>query len=294
MQFYKPSASATSIDSLFDRICGDIIHCPLVDTGHWQAKKEVPQTQTREMLNFHAEVPIASSVGAWASYMKPNLPWADEHFAERVGGVPVNPPPSASHWPYAQKDNADFKSQGAFSHSYPERLWSKWAPIDSGPLIGGYGHPPQDHAESQTGIRYPHGDLDDAVALLVNEPFTRQCYIPMWFAEDLHAAAVEHERVPCSLGWHFILRRGKLQCFYPMRSLDLLRYFRDDLYMAGRLCQWMIQKCRIESDENSVWHEISPGALTVHAVSLHIFDADVPGIKHRLAKKQSTKVEVIR
>ena len=157
-----------------------------------------------------------------------------------------------------------------FSHSYPERLWpteaGAWA--SNGPI----------------GIRYPAGDLSDLVQLLVREPHTRQAYVPLWFPEDL-TAANELQRVPCTLGYHFILRNRRLNCFYPMRSLDWLRYFRDDAYMAGRLCQWVIGECQDRSSENSHWRDVVPGLLTMHVVSLHVFEGDVPGIRRKLGKR---------
>lgn len=276
MNIYRPVWHDQSIERLLGILSEDMLTAPSVDTGHWQAKKDVDQTQTRELLNVVIEMPINGSPGGWASYMRPNLPWAETHFKERVSGEPLNPPPSASNWPFAQRDNEDFKQQGAFSHSYPERLWSRFAP-DGAKELG---------FKVNRGVRYEHGDLHDAIHLLIQEPHTRQCFIPIWFPEDLHAAAVEHQRVPCTLGYHMMMRQGQLHCFYPMRSLDLLRYFKDDAYMAGRLCQWVIEQCRIHSNENSVWQEVQPGILTMHAVSLHIFERDVPIIKAMRHKKE--------
>lgn len=280
MNLYRPVWQEPNIDRLFDRVCGDLIVAPAVDTGHWQAKKGVPQTQSRELLNVTFELPIAGSAGAWAAWMKPNLPWAEDHFLERVSGQPLNPPPSHVNWPFNQAGNKDHMDGQRFSHSYPERMWPRHAPMgaerDEG--IG----PTRSRLEPGTnfGVRYRYGDLDDLVALLIKEPFTRQAYVPMWFPEDL-AAANEAQRVPCSLGWHFILRRRALHCYYPMRSLDMLRYFRDDAYMAGRLCQWVVEQCRIRKgrDDNNVWHDVNPGILTMQAVSCHIFENDVPLIQ---------------
>lgn len=285
MNFYRPIWSDATFDRLYDQLCRDVSESPQVNTGHWQAKKDVPMTLTRELRNVVLELPIAASPGAWASWMRPNMPWAEDHFQERVSGYPHNPPPSHVNWPYNQAENKDHMDGEWFSHTYPERLWPKHAPLpmaDRPPL--------QTQSKSKPGynfgIRYEYGDLGNAVDLLVQEPHTRQCYIPIWFPEDLHAAAVQHQRVPCTLGYHAMLRERKLHLFYPMRSLDLLRYARDDFYMAGRLTHWLIEECRNASHENSIWHEVQPGLLTVHAVSLHCFDNDIPIIRHMLEKKR--------
>jgi thymidylate synthase len=113
------------------------------------------------------------------------------------------------------------------------------------------------------GIRFEYGDLGDLVTLLRNEPHTRQAYLPIWFPEDL-TAANQGERVPCTLGYHFLWRDGELNMTYLIRSCDLIRYFRDDVYMACRLLQWMC----IELD-------LVPGSLMMHIISLHIFEGDL-------------------
>lgn len=284
MNFYRPVWADNSIDRLFDQLCKDLLTAPSVDTGHWQAKKDVPQVQSRELRNVIMELPISGSPGGWSSWMKPNLPWAEDHFQERVGGEPLNPPPSHVNWPFNQRGNEDHMDGVVFSHSYPERLWPcRAGDIAEKQRADGFEPSPVD---VNMGIRYRYGDLDDLVTLLTSEPHTRQAYVPLWFPEDL-AAAVEGQRVPCTLGYHFILRSNQLHCFYPMRSLDVLRYFRDDAYMAGRLCQWLIGRCHKthEYNENSVWHHVTPGTLTLHAVSCHVFENDIPIINHLLGKK---------
>lgn len=285
MNLYRPSWFENTIERLVEIMENDLIEAPPVDTGHWQAKTNVPQTATRELMNVSIETTIATTVGAWAAYMRPNLPWAEEHFTERVSGRPVNPPPSHARWPFNQQGNKDYLDGEAFSHSYPERLWPRYAPIVSGELVGGYGDGFHDDQVPQHGIRYPYGDLVDAINLLVREPYTRQCYIPLWFPEDLAAAARYHQRVPCTLGYHMMMRNNHLNCFYLMRSLDLLRYFQDDAYMAGRLVLWLIDECRKRETQNGRWSEVQPGILTMHVTSLHIFEGDVAAIKHRRARK---------
>jgi thymidylate synthase len=251
------------IERCFQKIAAELLLKPVIDTGHWQSVRNVPQTKTYEIQHAIIEIPIAATKGAWASFMKPNLPWADEHFAERVGGKALNPPPSHVNWPFAQGGNAEFTDDDEeFSHSYPERMW------------------PRDAFGSGLGLKYRLGDLNNAVDLLLQEPHTRQCYIAIWYPEDLHAAAVEQARVPCTLGYHMMLRRDKLHVFYPMRSLDLLRYFQDDAYMAGRLGQWLIHECE-KREPGGMWKHVTPGNLTMFASSLHIFQDDVPILRHK-------------
>lgn len=259
-----------------------------VDTGHWQAQKDVPHTRTIELQNVVVEMPIQPTPGSWASFIQPNLPWAEDHFKERVAGEPTNPGKEYRNWPWfdpswkAQKcsqcGNKGMVDAGSivacpvcgnndpapqFSHTYQERIWPREA-----------AEVPFSHLPMQ-GIRYRYGDLADVLDLLSREPHTRQAYIPIWFPED--TGAHHGERVPCTLGYHLMLREDKLHCFYPMRSVDLVRYFRDDAYMAGRLVQWVIKQL----NGDAKWATVDPGCLTMFMSSLHVFEDEMAGLRRK-------------
>ena len=246
-----------------------LIISPVVDVGEWQSQKiDNPLMITREIRSAVVELGIPHSTIQLQDLVGPNLPWAEDHFLERVSGEPLNPPPSEAWWPYAQQGNAEHKKEEKFSHTYPERFWPKRAghePYYDGGWFTDSGH---------KGIRYDYGDLDDVVNQLGNSPLTRQAYLPVWFPED--TGAVHKERVPCTLGYHFLLRNNWLHCTYFIRSCDFVRHFRDDVYMAGRLCQWVAKKLQVE-------HElpVAPGQLIMHIVSFHIFSGDVPSLERR-------------
>jgi thymidylate synthase len=241
---------------------------------HWQAMRDVPQNKTVELHDFTWRYQMPETYVAADVEINPTRPWAEDHFQERVSRVPHNPPPSAAYW--AKKGVDEHRDeQGRFSHTYPERFWPKTA-YDGNANPGGL----HDDFDRMFGIRYPYGDLDDVVSLLAREPHTRQSYLPVWFPED--TGAVPGERVPCTLGYHFILRRGQLHCFYPMRSCDLLRHFRNDVYMAVRLTQWILEQlAEGYSSENWRWADTTPGLLTMHMVSLHVFEPDIPVLEHK-------------
>jgi hypothetical protein len=258
----------TEDDWDFEDICAvlamNLIEAPQVDVGEWQAQKiDNPLWITREMQNVVIELGVAPTIEEFQRFVQPNLPWAEDHFLERVSGVALNPPPSEAWWPHAQQGNAEHKKNEKFSHTYPERFWPKYA-----------GDAPRPEPSTMHGVRYAYGDLDDVVDQLGNSPLTRQAYLPVWFPED--TGAVHKERVPCSLGYHFLLRSDRLHITYFIRSCDLVRHFRDDVYMAGRLCQWVARQL-VER------HEVraTPGLLTMHMVSLHIFSGDVPSLKRK-------------
>jgi hypothetical protein len=140
------------------------------------------------------------------------------------------------------------------------------------------------------GIRFDYGDLDDVVDLLVRSPLTRQAYLPIWFPED--TGAHHRQRVPCTLGYHFMIRESQLSCRYYMRSCDLIRHFTDDLYMAARLMQWITDQLNMCPNP---WHDSAParkvlvcpeckssvktGRLIMYISSLHAFTGDAYKLK---------------
>lgn len=250
-----------------------LVHGDAVNTGHWQGVEKDPRTHTVELRDVAIAIGIPSDVATLQSLMEPNLPWAEDHFLERVSGEPLNPGEQYKHWPWYAGGVEEHKETGKFSHTYMERFWPKHA---------GDGEITVQRIAKQfgrLGVRFAYGDLNDVVDLLVEHPFTRQAYLPVWFPED--TGAVPRERVPCSLGYHFMLRDRALHCLYPMRSVDLLRYLRDDMYMAMRLTQWVVEAARGRAarktaNESSPWFYVRPGELTIHIHSLHVFEGDRP------------------
>lgn len=248
--------------------------------------------------------------------------WADEHFNERVSGQPMNPAPSHVRWPYAVRNNADhtkcptcgspnpaahpatqaegevthicpdrFHSGlgGTFDHTYPERFWPKYAgqgrpqnpdriggwkdPISGIPVLT----PPN---QEMKGVRFNYGDLSDVVDLLVRSPLTRQAYVPIWFPED--TGAVSGQRVPCTLGYHFMQRGGRLSVRYYLRSCDAYRHLSNDVYFTHRLLHWMCDEVELRSAQNNQPLRFRPGGVVMHISSLHAFVNDKPKIENRI------------
>lgn len=237
----------------------ELIKAPIIDTGEWQAIQGAPQSRMAEVEDITFRIYIPASIAGLALDIVPNLPWAEDHFLERVSGVPYNPPPSSAWWPFASNNNAKFKADEKFSHTYPERLWAKFVRSDKIKENGG---------TILQGIRFPYGDLADVVELLQRRPRTRQAYVPIWFPEDGYAAR-EGERVPCTLGYHLLCRGGELKIVYYIRSCDFLRHFRDDVYMACRLCQWVADQI-----------DVVPGRLVMHVSSMHVFESDISRLRY--------------
>ena len=249
-----------------------------VDPGHWQgySTEGHPDLLTRELTNVQFSVKVDrpdltyhdghTFLDQMAKEIGPNREWADEHFEERVGGTPMNPDPSYERWPWWNgQDVSKQADEGKFTHTYSERFWPKYAGEgDDGPYRTFEGR-------HNFGIRYEYGDVADLCFLLRREKYTRQAYLPIFFPED--TGANHSGRIPCTLGYHFLVRPDsdgidRLDMWYFLRSCDVVRHFRDDVYLAVRLMLWVIDKCWTPG-------EVEPGTLHMTIPSLHIHMGDI-------------------
>jgi thymidylate synthase len=219
------------------------------------------EAQMAELLFVNFVVPIPLTKLELTTQISPNMPWAEDHFQERVAGEPVNPGKTWINWPWSNSADTH-RILGKFNHNYMERYWPKYA---------------GDTIDLHKGIRYSYGDLGDVLRQIAADPLTRQAYLPVFFPED--TGAVHKGRVPCSIGYHFLIRDNKLNLVYHIRSCDLWRHFRDDLYLTARLGQWMIEKLSIDYGLN-----FTPGNLHVHISSLHLFINDYRLLAKRLGE----------
>lgn len=247
-----------------------------VHTQRWQGGdiSKRPDMVSYELRHWHCHVSMAylqygktkDFKALLAGELQPNLPWADDHFLERVGGEPLNPGVQWANWPWATSAEKH-QEQGAFNHTYMERLWPKWAGMGGkvAPIVNG------ERLLPNSGVRrQPYGDLKDLVELLAKEPDTRQAWIPLFFPEDTGVG--DGGRKPCTLGYQFIMRNNQLDIYYPLRSCDYIRHFRDDIYMAIRLLLWVLDRCREINPK--AWADVTPGYYVMQATSLHIFEND--------------------
>lgn len=239
----------------------------LIQPARWQgvATAGRPDLETYEILNHSSTVDLPTEdLGYYQLDIKPDLPWADDHFDERVCGYPLNPGVQWAKWRMGRGADSFRDSSGRFNHNYMERFWPKIAG-----KVPAAEYPPEfwEDQPAIQGIRHPYGDLGDLVHQLVREPDTRQAVLPMFFPED--TGAVHSGRVPCSLTWQFIVRQNMLHMTYSLRSVDLVNHWRNDLYMAVRLLLWVLDRCRRLSP--NYWTKIHPGCLTTHITSFHCF-----------------------
>lgn len=219
----------------------------LVHPKYWQAfdVSTKPEAQMRELLHIYFQVPVPNSQFELERQTRPNMPWAEDHFQERVGREPVNPGQTWLAWPWSNKADQSRGPDGKFTHTYMERYWPS-----------------------------EYGDLDDVVEQLGRDSGTRQAFLPIFWPHD--TGALHRGRVPCSIGYHFMIRDKHLHCTYWLRSCDIFRHFRDDLYLTSRLMQWVGEEL-LEKHQMVV-----PNASMQVAIgSLHCFVNDYQILKEK-------------
>ena len=239
------------------------------EISDWQGNNDFEGHNMFVLRNYTIDMNIPSDIELLQKETGCDLPWAEDHFQERVSGIPTNPGETYKYWPYhTNLDNSDYKTE-IFSHTYQERFWPKEA-NNKNPIDGGEG--------PNWGIRYKLGDLDDVIQLLYTNPKTRQAFLPIWFPEDTWAASTGN-RVPCTLGYYFWISDNRLYCNYIIRSCDLFRHFRNDIYLTARLMQYIRTKLCFLSHDNS----LGLGKLTMFIFNLHLFKND----NYAFAKKEN-------
>jgi len=222
----------------------------IVKSQKWQGIDSPDNTKELVNVIFNMDMEAVESIN---NDIRPHAEWVDAHFWERVSGKPLNPGESFKLWPFYKRNPKDdiFRKEEEFSHTYMERIWPKYAGKDHSHL-------------SRKGIRFNYGDLNDLIILLMHDDTTRQAYLPIWFPEDLWAARLD-ERVPCTLGYDFIIRGGMLYMNYYMRSCDALRHFRDDIALAYLLAKYV---------RDRVNYKLKLGMLTMVIKSFHCFEME--------------------
>lgn len=256
-----PYFTASTTDQFSDAlrgICEALLDSEPIHPRRWQSLDVTgsPAHSTHELqqMTFHYDMPQdkASAIEA----IKPDLPWAEGHFQERVAGEPVNPGNWHDKWPYHAGRESLHQQGGKYDHNYMERMWPSGLSDEAGYKWDGY--------------RFETGDLEDVVKMLQEDSSTRQAYLPIWFPED--TGATVGQRVPCTLGYHFLIRDGVLNLSYYLRSCEVRRHFTNDVYMACRLAQWV--GLRVEDVSQM-------GNLHMSIASMHGFVGDQEWMEDR-------------
>ena len=192
---------------------------------------------TRELQNYCYTILNAKSSDVEGVIQ----PWADMEFAERVtdpfanGQEPnfVNPGEAYKTRPDVWNE---YMHNGKFAYSYNERIWL-------------------------------NNQLTKIINRLMEDNDSRQLWLSIWSPEKDTDKLGGVSRVPCSLGYNFQFRDGKLNMHYVMRSCDFNTHFRNDVYLAIRLLEYVAQRAGMEV-----------GNFTHTMFSLHVYKKDVKDV----------------
>lgn len=100
---------------------------------------------------------------------------------------------------------------------------------------------------------------------LEKHPNSRQLYLPVWNQHDETRRG--RRRVPCSLGYHFMQRQGKINLTYMMRSCDFATHYSNDVALANIMQHWLAEKT-----------DYQVGTFTHFVGSFHVYQKDVADV----------------
>jgi thymidylate synthase len=133
----------------------------------------------------------------------------------------------------------------------------------------------REFATSKNGFGYTYGErylgssgdtpLQGIIDELVRHPDSRQLFLPVWWEVD--NGRLGEIRVPCSLGYWFALRGGRLHVTYLQRSADYFTHLANDQYLTHRLPQSIASEVGVR-----------PGMFTHWIGSLHVYKKDVADV----------------
>lgn len=220
-------------DEAFEEIKRD-----LAEMGIWVRPKTMqdkiiegnPEYETTELQNYCYTILDANSKDI------PNVtqPWADAEFVERItepkDGEFINP---GEAWKLRENVWGEFFHNGKFGYSYNELIWN-------------------------------NNQFTKIVERLKEDPDSRQLWISLWDPTRDPDLLGGVSRVPCSLGYGFQVREGKLNMHYIMRSCDFSTHFANDVYLAIKLLEYVAELTGYEV-----------GNFTHTLFSLHIYRKDL-------------------
>lgn len=164
--------------------------------------------------------------------LNPTQPWANQEWFDREAGINGEPRNPGTAWEMRREVwEPLLEPDGRFSYTYSERLWR------ASPL--------------------------KIIQAMRENPASRQAYISIWDPIDDSGRLGKH-RVPCSLGYQLMIRDGKLDITYFMRSSDFATHWDNDCWLALMFQHWAAREL-----------DVPPGSFTHIVSSLHAYAKDV-------------------
>jgi thymidylate synthase len=115
-------------------------------------------------------------------------------------------------------------------------------------------------------VRMGGNHLQRLIAELKLHPESRQLWLPVWDRNVDETRRGIH-RVPCSLGYWFVQRRGELHLTYMMRSCDYATHYPNDIALASIMQHYVAKETGY-----------TVGTFTHFVGSFHVFEKDVADV----------------
>ena len=161
-------------------------------------------------------------------------PWADAEFEERINPAGnINP---GEAWKLREDVWTEYLHDGKMAYTYNERIMF-------------------------------NNQLNKIIKRLKEDRDSRQLWLSIWNPAIDPDKLGGISRVPCSLGYNFQFRDGKLNMHYVMRSCDFNTHFINDVYLAIKLLEYVAKECGMEV-----------GSFTHTMFSLHVYRKDISNV----------------
>ena len=186
-----------------------------------KAVKHDKDYETLEVQNYSFTILDLSD----KNEMIDNFKWCEAEFEERVATNPDNP---GEAWKLRREVWEEFLTkEGKFDYTYAKRFST-------------------------------HLQVSQVIAELSKNPDSRQCIIHVNFPKD--CKVWQKNRIPCSMYYQFMIRRGKLDIIYNMRSSDFYSHFKNDIWLADQLRKYI-----------SIYVGVETGLFHMNVGSLHAY-----------------------
>lgn len=224
----------TNWDECYNEVLRDLAEMGIVVRPKTMQDKNVegnPDYETKELQNYSYTLldPKSQTITGVVQ------PWADAEFKERIDSIhyPINP---GEAWKLRKDVWSEYIHDGKLAYTYNEMLWN-------------------------------NNQLGKVIDRMLKDPDSRQLWVSLWNPNKDPDLLGGVSRVPCSLGYGFQVREGKLNMHYVMRSCDFATHFCNDVYLAIKLLEWV---------SNMTGFPV--GNFTHTMFSVHVYNKDIKGV----------------
>ncbi len=167
---------------------------------------------------------------------------------------------------------AEFKERTSTMFMNPGDAWKIRKEVWT-PFLNPHGHFDYTYSERLN----QNNNLNRIVWELVENPDTRQAWLPIFTPDDVPRMRSIY-RIPCSLGYYFMIRDGQLNMTYVQRSADLVQHFGNDVMLAWLMLTYVFNQLLL------LGLDLQLGNLTHHIFSLHSYKKDWDKLEAGISK----------